>query len=101
MKKVIDGKLYDTEKAMRLGYWSNSYSRGDFNFCEESLYITNKSNYFIYGSGGALSKYSVCLGHNCTGGEQIEPVSEDAAKQWAEEHLSGEEYLDIFVVEEA
>lgn len=96
MKKVINGKLYNTESAKRLGYASYSHP-GDFCFWEETLYLTKSGNYFIHGEGGPMSKYAKSIGQNeWSGGEHIEPVNEAAAKEWAEEHLDGNEYLSIF-----
>ena len=97
MKKVIDGKLYNTETASRQAYWSNRLGWRDFNHCEETLYKTKSGNYFIHGEGGPMSKYAVSAGQNQWGsGEHIEPISEDVAKKWAEEKLDGDEYISIF-----
>ena len=56
MKKIIDGFLYDTETAAevastRYGYW------GDASELSETLYITTKGNWFVYGNGGPMSKW--------------------------------------------
>jgi len=37
MKKIINGKLYNTETATCLGSWSNGHDVGDFTYCEESF----------------------------------------------------------------
>ena len=37
MKKIINGKKYDTETAKEVGYWNNGYPCSDFNHCEETL----------------------------------------------------------------
>lgn len=102
MKKVINGKLYNSESARRLGYYSYS-NRRDFNFYEETLYITRSGNYFIHGEGGANSRYSRVIDQNSwSGGEDIIPIDEKTAKEWAEQHLDGNEYISIFGdVEEA
>ena len=77
MKKVINGKVYDSEKAKFL-----QKRTGEF---------------FLLGEGGPMSKYSRILGDNSWGyGEQIIPLSYKAAQKWAEEHLSAEDYQDIF-----
>jgi hypothetical protein len=41
MKKIVDGKLYDTQTAESLGEWS------DNNFNHYSLYRTRKGAYFV------------------------------------------------------
>ena len=39
MKKIINGRKYDTETAKEIGYWSNGYPCSDFNHCNETLYL--------------------------------------------------------------
>ena len=44
-----------------------------------------------------MSKYSVSRGNNnWSGGEQIIPLSWQSAREWAEEHLDGDQYETIF-----
>ena len=97
MKKVIEGKLYNTETAEELASWHNGCSYSDFNYCKEDLYRTKKGNYFLHGEGGAMTRYSESCGNNsrCEG-EDIIPLTESEAKEWAEGHLSGEKYCEIF-----
>ena len=92
MKKIINGRKYDTETAKEVGYWSNGYPCSDFNHCEETLYLKKTGEYFLYGEGGALTEYarSVCGGS--TGGSRIIPMTEESAKEWAMEHLECDEY---------
>ena len=97
MKKVIDGALYNTDTAQFLGEWNNELGRRDLNHVYEELYRTKSGKYFLYGEGGPMSKYSVSTGNNSwSGGEHIEPMSPDAAREWAEKHLTGDEYEAIF-----
>ena len=87
MKKLIDGKIYNTETAELLHEWDNGCYGNDFKSCEESLYKTKKGAYFIAGSGGPMSKYAVSCGSNSTSGsEQIEVLTEAEAIRWLEEH---------------
>ena len=98
MKKVINRKRYDTDTATLMGSDSYSNSR-DFKHWTEELYRKSNGEYFLYGEGGPLTKYARTVGQNeWTGGERIMPLSVEAAKKWAEEHLSGEEYEAIFGV---
>ena len=96
MKKVINGKLYNTETAKFLG--EDSYSNpSDFNYWLESLFQKRTGEFFLYGEGGPMSRYAQTTGQNeWSGGEQIQPLSVDAARQWAEQHLSADEYESIF-----
>ena len=96
MKKIINGKLYDTSSARLIG--SDSYSnRRDFNYWSEDLYQKRTGEFFLYGEGGPMSRYSRSLGDNSwSGGEKIIPLSVDKARAWAEEHLSADEYEQAF-----
>ena len=48
MKKIIEGKTYNTETALLLGDWQNLW-KGDYHYCREELYRTKKGTYFLYG----------------------------------------------------
>ena len=62
MKKIIDGKVYNTDTAKKIGEWS--YGRyGDINYVEETLYQTKKGAFFIYYEGGANTSYGVDTGN--------------------------------------
>lgn len=96
-KKIINGKLYNTETATLVGEWWNNYPTNDFNYCEENLYRKHTGGYFLCGEGGPLSQYSESYGNNSWGyGEEITPLSEQEAMQWAEERLSADEYIALF-----
>lgn len=104
MKKIINGKVYDTETAERVGEWSNGHFTSGFDYCSEDLYRKRTGEFFIHGDGGASSKYAVSYGNGSWGGgEKITPLTYESAQKWAEEHLSGEKYEAIFgeVVEDA
>ncbi len=84
MEKLIDGKLYSTDEAERVATWRNVPDRSDFNYCREELYRTDSGRWFIYGTGGARSKYSERTHDGTTGGEDIRAVSEKQAFQWCQ-----------------
>lgn len=44
MKKIINGRKYDTETAKEVGFFSNEYPCGDFNWCQETLYKRKQVN---------------------------------------------------------
>jgi len=97
MKKIINGHKFDTNTAKALGSWSNSSDYNSLDYVGETLYKTKNGLYFVYGEGGPMSSYSHQIdSNNWSGGEAINPVSEDYAKQWAEEKLTGDEYEEIF-----
>jgi len=87
MKKVIDGKVYNTETATEVGSWDNGCNGGDFDQCSVALYKSKAGQFFLAGSGGARSKYSRSCGTNLVGGgEGMELLSEAEALAWCEEH---------------
>jgi len=103
MRKVVDGKMYNTEKATLVGEYSYG-GPGDFERIEEGLYVTQKGNWFLAGEGGAKTQYARQVEQNCwTGGEGITPLTRQEAFEWAQEHLDPDEYEEYFrdLIEEA
>ena len=97
MKKIINGKVYDTDTAKELAEWSNGLGHGDFSHVVEWLYQKRTGEFFLYGVGGPASRYAVSAGQNAwSGGAKIIPLTWEAAREWAEEHLDAEEYEEIF-----
>jgi hypothetical protein len=92
MRKIINGRTYNTETSKFIGAWSNGYYSNDFAYCKESLYKNTKNAYFLHGDGGAMSKYSKHYGNSVGGSEDIIPMSTEEAKVWAEENLDAEQY---------
>lgn len=94
MKKIINGKKYDTDTAECVGYWSNGYS--GFQRAEERLFRKKTGEFFLHGEGGAMTIYSESYGNEISGGNEIIPLSEEEAREWAERNLDVEEYEAIF-----
>ncbi len=90
MKKIIEGKVYNTETASLIGEYDNGLGHRDFNYVFEKLYKTKKGNYFLAGEGGANSKYSKPSGDGWCDGEGIIPLSKKTALQWAEHYMHSE-----------
>ena len=97
MNKVIQGKRYDTETATKKAFACSNTNSRDFSYWEETLYQKRTGEYFLYGQGGPMSRYAVSYGNNTwSGGAMIIPLSESQARKWAEQHLDGDEYDEIF-----
>lgn len=95
MKKVINGKLYDTATAKECG--DDHHHGGDLDYYIDTLYRKKTGEFFIHGEGGPRTKYGQHTGNNhWSGGEKIIPLSYAEARGWAEEHLTGDEYEAIF-----
>jgi len=86
MKRIIDNKVYNTETATKVGSYSNFLGPSDFNFINETLYITKKGNWFLEYCGGARTRYCKPVGNMTGGGEGILVLSEDEAYDFLEEH---------------
>lgn len=96
MNKIIGGKKYDTETAKYLANWANGYAHNDPHYVAESLYRKRTGEFFLYGEGGAMTKYAETIADNLPDeGEQIIPLTDDEAKDWAESHLDDDEYKKI------
>jgi hypothetical protein len=103
MKKVIDGKLYNTDTATEISMASYGYGN-DLDAWDETLYVTKNGAFFIYGSGGPASKYGRSERQNSmSGGSELRVVSKEDALEWCEKYVDdADEYRDYFdCIEEA
>ena len=76
MKKVICKVEYDTESATLVKKFTYGYF-GEATGYEESLYVTEKGNYFIYVNGGAESPYPT---------EDIKRIAKNKVDAWVADH---------------
>ena len=76
MKKIICKKEYDTEKSTELK--KRTFGKfGDPEGYEETLFVTEEGNYFLYTKGGEESKYPR---------EDIKRMSKATADSWMNEN---------------
>lgn len=93
MKKIINGKLYDTDTAKEIGSRFHGEGVRDFRHYSETLYRKRTGEYFMYGEGGPMSRYAETIGQNqWSGGEKIIPLDYKAATKWAEENMDADDY---------
>jgi hypothetical protein len=94
MKRIIQNRNYDTETATLLGVDGG----GDgFRSWHEELYRKRNGEFFLYGQGGPMTRYAhACDSGAWTDGEAITPLTPEAARQWAEEHLDADDYEELF-----
>lgn len=93
MKKIIEGKRYDTETATLVGQASHG-GTGDFQRWEAGLYRTKNGAFFLAGEGGPMTRFAhMCGDGSSTGGNNLFPMTMEDARNWAECNL------DIDVVE--
>lgn len=101
MKKIINGKRYDTETAEFIGRWENIDNSADLQYECEELYKKKTGEFFIYGEGGPASSFAVQTGTNSWSGScKITPITENEAKKLIEENLDGDVYENLFEIEE-
>lgn len=99
MKQIINGRLYNTETANEIGSDNNGYDCTNFHWYSETLYQKRTGEFFLFGKGGPLSKYQEVLtsdGRSFSGGSRINPLTTEEAKQWGEEHLDVDRYIEVF-----
>lgn len=83
MRKVINGKVYDTETAHEVGYWYNGWGGNDYR--STTLYRKRTGEYFVHCQRGEFD-YS----------EVIDPMSFADAYDWASGHLEQDAFSDEF-----
>lgn len=104
MKKVINGKIYDTDKATKICALNQGNGISDVYWAEFELYQTLKSKrFFIAGKGGPLSLFGKpSRDGGWDSGEGIIPISEEKALELCEKKgLPPEEISKCFEIEEA
>lgn len=85
MKRVIEGKVYNTETATYIGDLPCSANPGDFQHHDTGLYRSPKGTYFLAGKGGPMSMWSESEGNSGrTGGSGIMTIPDDEARSYAE-----------------
>ena len=95
MRKIIDGKSYDTETATLLAEYE--YGLGTYEFLVEQLYVTKKGAYFLFYKGGAMSKYGESLSKNeHSEGSGIKLLTREEASEFMEKYASAEDYEQHF-----
>ena len=95
MKRVIDGKLYDTDTAEMID--SDGYDNDDdFNACYEELYKTKSGRFFLMGTGYRRPYCVVNPGGGCSYGRKIVAIEQEEAQRWMEDHSSAATYAQVF-----
>ena len=97
MKKIINYKMYNTETATMVASYINGYGFSDFHYIGEELYRKKTGEYFLYGRGGAMTKYAEYCGANSWSGScAIFPLIEADAQAWVMEHCDADTYISLF-----
>ena len=95
MKKIINGRMYDTETAEKIAEWDNGLYGNEFKI-KEILYKKTTGEYFIYGSGGTLTRYSISHVNGSSDSIDIIPLTKEEAKIWMEKNGNPDAYTKEF-----
>lgn len=97
MKKIIDGKVYDTATATEVCDISGQYGSdpGDFRYDDTRLYRSPKGQFFIAGKGGASSRWATPVGSARGAGSGLHLVDVAEARRLFEQH-GGADYAEFF-----
>ena len=92
MKSIINGKRYDTDKAVEIGNSGSGGSHDDFKWWFATLYKTPRAGrFFLAGEGGPMTLFKRSHPDGGWGyGGGIIPMTNDDALAWAEQELGAE-----------
>ena len=103
MKRIVDGKRYDTETAERVT-WVGSrsgISRSDHTYWDAAIYRTPRGRWFLAGDGGPASIFAKSVGNGTSGGSGIIPISDGEALRYLEDVEAMDALERFFAIEEA
>ena len=72
MRKIINGRKYDTETAECVGEMASTYNFNDGYYYWEELYRKRTGEFFLHGAGNGLSPYAQSVGMGSTSGERCD-----------------------------
>lgn len=99
MKRIINGKRYDTDTATHIAKYESDHGVGDFHYYREDLYLKKTGEFFLWGEGGGLSPYAAAYpGGGWQYGEKIVPLTLDEAKSWVEKIEDPDLYEELFEI---
>ena len=101
MKKVIDGKLYDTNTGIKVIAMDNGKYSDDFNNYNATIYRTKKGALFIFEDGGAYSKMGRTLGSGASGGSSDMKVLTDEQAVEMIQEWHADRYISVSECQEA
>ena len=91
MKRMIEGKSYNTETAEQVCDIPCQYYGNDFRHHNTKLYITRNGTFFLAGKGGAASVWGERIANELRAGEGIRVLSQSEARAYMEQADCDEE----------
>lgn len=95
MKRIINGRRYDTDTAKLAGGYKTGFI-GDLDWRSEQLFRKSTGEFFLAGRGGAKTRWASRTIDGFSSGGGILPLTFDEAREWAEEHLSVKDVENLF-----
>lgn len=96
MRKVINGKVYDTGTAKLVAEWDNGEQFGSFASVEYGLYRKKTGEFFLHVWGGAATRWAAVRDGRTKAAEHVVLVSYDEAREFAERHADVDMYGEVF-----
>ena len=96
MKNIINGKVYDTEKATfvaRADHENIIDATG--NSCKQALYRKKTGEFFVHLEGTSATLHNI-FQNDYRQGRGIYPLTYEQAAKWAEAELTAEKWEEIF-----
>lgn len=84
MKRLCNGKLYDTIRSTCLASYSSGHLTSNPNSVYENLYVDRGNNLFLQIEGGSLSKYGIQAGEQMIGSTRLKAIDRTEALVWLE-----------------
>ena len=87
MRRVVKGRVIDTERMTKLAEVKFG-NLTDYNYVwEELFYDSQTKSFYLYGRGGAASRYAEAVGVNqWSEGEKLMKITKGLVLQWLEEN---------------
>lgn len=88
MKRIIKGRTYDTETAIKIGTYALGNDVSNPRYWTATLYrIPQTERFFVYAQGGSESPFANKKGDKPGYGFKLQPYIRAAAFLWAKLHL--------------
>lgn len=87
MKKVINGKMYDTEADLAIAFYEVSDNTNSRYYFRESLHMTRGGEFYLHGTGGFFTQYAmICEDGSKAPGEDLILMPIEKTKRWVKLH---------------
>ena len=96
MRRIINGKMYNTESALKVASFFEGDSVSDLEHFGGELYRKKTGEWFLYIYGGPMSRYVEPYCSEINGISKIIPYTEKEAKKWLEANDFVDEYIKYF-----